>query len=182
MKDKQALDRIPAPIANKDVKIVDAAVTARTAVAVDSAGQVYVWGENEFGLLTLPAGIENEKIVSVEAGRAHFMALSASGKIFVWGSNSFNQLTAPKALADKKVTSIAANYYQSYAIAEDGTSYGWGQDGYYLGTDDLGRDNVNALNSWWSCNNDRRSSCCYDFYGYRIIGWFGLRFLRWLDR
>jgi peptide/nickel transport system permease protein len=140
-----ALDRIPAPIANKDVKIVDAAVTVRTAVAVDSVGQVYVWGENEFGLLTLPAGIENEKIVSVEAGRAHFIALSASGKMFVWGSNSFNQLTAPKALADKKVTSIAANYYQTYAIAEDGTSYGWGQDGYYLGTDDLGRDMLMRL-------------------------------------
>jgi peptide/nickel transport system permease protein len=140
-----ALDRIPAPIANKDVKIVDAAVTVRTAVAVDSVGQVYVWGENEFDLLTLPAGIENEKIVSVEAGRAHFIALSASGKMFVWGSNSFNQLTAPKALADKKVTSIAANYYQSYAIAEDGTSYGWGQDGYYLGTDDLGRDMLMRL-------------------------------------
>jgi peptide/nickel transport system permease protein len=140
-----ALDRIPVPIANKDVKIVDAAVTVRTAVAVDSVGQVYVWGENEFDLLTLPAGIENEKIVSVEAGRAHFIALSASGKMFVWGSNSFNQLTAPKALADKKVTSIAANYYQSYAIAEDGTSYGWGQDGYYLGTDDLGRDMLMRL-------------------------------------
>jgi len=140
-----ALDRIPAPIANKDVKIVDAAVTVRTAVAVDSVGQVYVWGENEFGLLTLPEGIENEKIVSVEAGRAHFIALSASGKIFTWGSNSFNQLTIPKALADKKVTSIAANYYQTYAIAEDGTSYGWGQNGYYLGTDDLGRDMLMRL-------------------------------------
>lgn len=140
-----ALDRIPAPIANKDVKIVDAAVTVRTAVAVDSVGQVYVWGENEFGLLTLPEGIENEKIVSVEAGRAHFIALSASGKVFTWGSNSFNQLTIPKALADKKVTSIAANYYQTYAIAEDGTSYGWGQNGYYLGTDDLGRDMLMRL-------------------------------------
>ncbi len=140
-----ALDRIPVPIANKDVKIVDAAVTVRTAVAVDSVGQVYVWGENEYGLLTLPEGIENEKIVSVEAGRAHFIALAASGKIFVWGSNSFNQLTIPKALADKKVTSIAANYYQTYAIAEDGTSYGWGQDGYYLGTDDLGRDMLMRL-------------------------------------
>jgi len=48
-------------------------------------------------------------------------------------------------LADKKVTSIAANYYQTYAIAEDGTSYGWGQNGYYLGTDDLGRDMLMRL-------------------------------------
>lgn len=140
-----ALDRIPEPIANKDVQIVDVAVTVRTAVAVDSVGQVYVWGENEFGLLTLPEGIENEKIVSVEAGRAHFMALSASGKMFIWGSNSFNQLTIPKDLANKKVVSVAANYYQSYAIAEDGTSYGWGQNGYYLGTDDLGRDMLMRL-------------------------------------
>lgn len=140
-----ALDRIPEPIVNKDVRIVDAAVTVRTAVAVDTVGQVYVWGENEYGLLTLPEGIENEKIVSVEAGRAHFMALSASGKMFIWGSNSFNQLTIPNDLANKKVTSIAANYYQSYAIAEDGTSYGWGQNGYYLGTDDLGRDMLMRL-------------------------------------
>ncbi|PKM68208.1 MAG: peptide ABC transporter permease [Firmicutes bacterium HGW-Firmicutes-19] len=140
-----ALDRIPAPIANKDVRIVDAAVTVRTAVAVDSVGQVYVWGENENGLLTLPEGIENEKIISVEAGRAHFIALSASGKIFTWGSNSFNQLTIPKGLEGKKVSTIAANYYQTYAIAEDGTSYGWGQEGYYLGTDDLGRDMMMRL-------------------------------------
>jgi peptide/nickel transport system permease protein len=139
------LDRIPAPIANKDVRIVDAAVTVRTAVAVDSVGQVYVWGENENGLLTLPEGIENEKIISVEAGRAHFIALSASGKIFTWGSNSFNQLTIPKGLEGKKVSTIAANYYQTYAIAEDGTSYGWGQEGYYLGTDDLGRDMMMRL-------------------------------------
>lgn len=140
-----ALDRIPTPIANKDVQIVDAAVTVRTAIAVDTVGQVYVWGENEYGLLTLPEGIQNEKIVSVEAGRAHFIALAASGKVFTWGSNAFNQLTLPKDLAGKKVVSVAANYYQTYAIAEDGDSYGWGQNGYYLGTDDLGRDMLMRL-------------------------------------
>lgn len=140
-----ALDRIPEVIVNKDVQIVDAAVTVRTAIAVDTVGQVYVWGENEYGLLTLPEGIENEKIVAVEAGRAHFMALSASGKVFTWGSNAFNQLTLPKDLEGKKVASIAANYYQSYAIAEDGTSHGWGQNGYLLGTDDLGRDMLMRL-------------------------------------
>ncbi|MDP2814528.1 MAG: ABC transporter permease subunit [Erysipelotrichaceae bacterium] len=140
-----ALDRIPTPILNKDVQIVDAAVTVRTAIAVDTVGQVYVWGENEFGLLTLPEGIRNEKIVSVAAGRAHFIALAASGKVFTWGSNAFKQLALPKDLAGKKVVSIAANYYQTYAIAEDGNSYGWGQNGYYLGTDDLGRDMLMRL-------------------------------------
>lgn len=140
-----ALDRIPTPILNKDVQIVDAAVTVRTAIAVDTVGQVYVWGENEFGLLTLPEGIQNEKIVSVAAGRAHFIALAASGKVFTWGSNAFNQLTLPKDLVGKKVVSVAANYYQTYAIAEDGDSYGWGQNGYYLGTDDLGRDMLMRL-------------------------------------
>ena len=140
-----ALDRIPTPILNKDVQIVDAAVTVRTAIAVDTVGQVYVWGENEYGLLTLPEGIQNEKIVSVEAGRAHFIALAASGKVFTWGSNAFNQLTLPKDLAGKKVVSVAANYYQTYAISEDGESYGWGQNGYYLGTDDLGRDMLMRL-------------------------------------
>lgn len=140
-----ALDRIPTPIVNKDVQIVDAAVTVRTAIAVDTVGQVYVWGENEYGLLTLPEGIQNEKIVSVEAGRAHFIALAASGKVFTWGSNAFNQLTLPRDLVGKKVVSVAANYYQTYAIAEDGESYGWGQNGYYLGTDDLGRDMLMRL-------------------------------------
>lgn len=130
----------PTQLANKEVTIVDAAVSVRTAIVVDTVGQVIVWGENESGLLTLPEGIENEKIVAVEAGRAHFVALAASGKMFVWGDNTYGQLDVPKEIAGKKVVSIAANYYQSYAITEDGKSYGWGQNGYWLGTDDLGRD------------------------------------------
>lgn len=135
----------PTRLANKEVTIVDAAVTVRTAIVVDTVGQVIVWGENEHGLLTLPEGIENEKIVAVEAGRSHFIALAASGKIFVWGSNDYNQLNVPKEVLGKKVVSIAANYYQTYVITEDGKSYGWGQDGYYLGTDDLGRDMLMRL-------------------------------------
>jgi peptide/nickel transport system permease protein len=135
----------PTQLANKEVTIVDAAVTVRTAIVVDTVGQVIVWGENEHGLLILPEGIQNEKIVSVEAGRSHFIALSASGKIFVWGSNDYKQLEIPKEVLGKKVTSIAANYYQTYVITEDGKSYGWGQDGYYLGTDDLGRDMLMRL-------------------------------------
>jgi len=136
---------LPARLANNEVNVVDAAVTVRTAIVVDSVGQVIVWGENESGLLTLPEGIENEKIISVEAGRSHFVALAASGKMFVWGDNSFGQSDIPKEVAGKKVVSVAANYYHTYAITEDGQAYGWGQDGYYLGTDDLGRDMLMRL-------------------------------------
>jgi peptide/nickel transport system permease protein len=136
---------LPTRLANNEVNVVDAAVTVRTAIVVDSIGQVIVWGENESGLLTLPEGIENEKIISVEAGRSHFVALAASGKIFVWGDNSFGQSDVPEEVAGKKVVSVAANYYHTYAITEDGQAYGWGQDGYYLGTDDLGRDMLMRL-------------------------------------
>jgi peptide/nickel transport system permease protein len=136
---------LPARLANNEVNVVDAAVSVRTAIVVDSVGQVIVWGENESGLLTLPEGIENEKIISVEAGRSHFIALAASGKIFVWGDNTFGQSDIPEEVAGKKVVSIAANYYHTYVITEDGKAYGWGQDGYYLGTDDLGRDMLMRL-------------------------------------
>ena len=77
--------------------------------AIDTAGQVYCWGENAYGQLgdntttgrttpvavntTVGAGAMDGKVIAqITAGSTHTCALDIAGQVYCWGLNSAGQL------------------------------------------------------------------------------------------
>jgi len=132
--------------------------------------KVYSWGEwinRSYSLSAVKTNlapiemdfkelIDQEKPVSVDAGRDHACALFDNGRLFCWGSNYYGQLGnstnlysfLPKEidmsneLKGKKVISVTCGVYHTCVIADDLNVYCWG----YNGTQQLGTgDNTNLL-------------------------------------
>ncbi|MDD2600393.1 MAG: FG-GAP-like repeat-containing protein [Kiritimatiellae bacterium] len=118
-------------------------------LAIDSAGDVWSWGNNAYGQLgdstladrTAPVRVllpESESFVQVCAGETFGMALSLSGKVYVWGANSSGQTGASgllnlvplKMTGLPVVQQIAAGIHHGLALAADGLVYGWGANTY----------------------------------------------------
>jgi alpha-tubulin suppressor-like RCC1 family protein len=84
------------------VKIKEVSVGSRHMIALASTGQVWSWGNGEYGRCgngkseqAKPEPIsllENKKIVQVASGTMHNLALTDSGHIWVWGKNDAGQL------------------------------------------------------------------------------------------
>jgi alpha-tubulin suppressor-like RCC1 family protein len=56
-------------------------------------GKLVVWGANDKGQGSLPAGIANEKsFIAVASGNKYNLALSQAGDVYAWGDNSKGQL------------------------------------------------------------------------------------------
>lgn len=86
--------------------IVDVSCGFRHSIAVNSRGQVFTWGWNEYGTLgngntdvfekgvyhvstlSQSSELEAQKIVQVSAGYRHSAALTSEGEIFVWGKSA----------------------------------------------------------------------------------------------
>jgi peptide/nickel transport system permease protein len=131
---------MPEDIANGTIKLVDVAVTLRTAIGLDANGKLYAWGDSDDNMMNLPEGVLDAKIVSIDSGRSHFVALDENGKLYAWGSNKYGQSTLSGNLSTGKFTEVFSNYFQTYAIDANGKITAWGLDGFLLGTDDFGRD------------------------------------------
>lgn len=115
---------------------VDIAATAATAAVIKEDGSIVVWGNTKNGLSDVP---EMEgKPVSIVAGRYHYTVLTDTGNVYSWGSNLLDQTKVPAA-AKSGVTAIYGGYYQNYAVKSNKVVT-WGLKGYFLGSDELGRD------------------------------------------
>ncbi|HHV16717.1 MAG TPA: DUF1533 domain-containing protein, partial [Gelria sp.] len=121
------------------------AAGGRHTLLVDSSGNVWAWGQNDYGQL----GIDNKKqqlepvkvdslsnVVAVAAGDNHSLALDGSGNVYAWGRNNLYQLgndttddslTPTKVFEGVKAIATAANY--CLALKTDGTVWGWGEAG-----------------------------------------------------
>lgn len=125
-------------------------------LALDSAGNVYAWGNNHLGQLghfhreyqpyaTQVAGLTD--IVSVAVGWHHSLALDREGRVFAWGSRpegehlgikgkgKFPEITYLASLPPIK--KIACGSWHSIAVDEEGRTWTWGRnDAGMLGTGD----------------------------------------------
>ena len=129
---------IPEVLTDGSVTVVDIASTNRNAAALDSEGNLYVWGANIDGLNAVPQEIEGH-VVSLEAGYRHFTVLLDDGRCVSWGSNALKQNDVPEELSN--VSRIFTDYYQNFAVSEqNGKIYAWGNRGYVFGSDEFGRD------------------------------------------
>jgi len=81
----------------------------RSTYAVTSTGEVYAWGQNEYGQLGngtttdrftpervdfngSAAGYGDEQVVELSTGINHVLALDSDNQVWAWGYNSFGQL------------------------------------------------------------------------------------------
>jgi alpha-tubulin suppressor-like RCC1 family protein len=78
--------------------ITDFAAGYEHALALDSAGQVFAWGNDSFGQVgTASPGVPTQvgglsDIRSLAAGREHSVAVDAFGRVWTWGSNQYGEL------------------------------------------------------------------------------------------
>jgi hypothetical protein len=95
--------------------------------AATTGGTVVAWGDNEYGQVTIPAGLSG--VTAISAGFYHNLALKSDGTVVGWGDNCCGQLDIP-AQAQSGVTAISAGFDYSLALKSDGTVVGWGRNDY----------------------------------------------------
>lgn len=110
-------------------------------LALKTNGTVMAWGNNVFGLTTIPAGLGG--VTAVAAGRWHNVVLKNDGTVIAWGYNGYGQTTIPAGLSG--VTAIAAGMYHSAALKSDGTVVAWGYNGDGQTTVPAGLNSVTSI-------------------------------------
>ena len=140
-KSSEYYSNVPEELQDGSVRVVDIASTNRNVLALDDEGNIYTWGSSQDGLTTVPEF--TGEVTAVEAGYKHFILLLDDGSLVTWGANELGQTDLPENMGP--VTQIFSDYFQSYALGEDGTIYAWGNRGYFLGSDEFGRDMLGRL-------------------------------------
>ncbi len=128
------------------------------ALALDSDGKVYSWGQNAQGQIgdgttnarrtpaVVTSGVMAGKtITQISAGYYHSIVIGSTGAIYGWGSDNYGQTgsgtttTTPRStpiaatagcVAGKTFTKLATGQYFTLALASNGTLCGWGQNSY----------------------------------------------------
>lgn len=128
------------------------------ALAVDGAGKLYGWGNNEENQLTNPhSGVDfvafdtpteitglPAPIKAVAAGDVHSVVLLTDGTVWTWGNNLYGQIgnnttdettgvgTPTRVLfpENQKVVEVGAGAYQTIAITADEQFWVWGDNWY----------------------------------------------------
>lgn len=115
-------------------------------LAINTAKELYAWGENAFGQVgnnkttTVSSPVKLNKITGIEqvaAGHFHSLALKSDGTVLAWGRNNHGQVgngTTTNRLTPQVVggltgiTTIAAAGNYSLALKSDGTVWAWGEN------------------------------------------------------
>ena len=128
---------------------VSVSAGANHILAIGSDGNVYAWGNNEFGQLgtgnttsistpTVITGLRDKHIVSVSAGNCFSLALDENGNVYSFGKNNKGQLgyasatefsATPariEALDGVTLSQISAGDASAIAINTNGKLYTWG--------------------------------------------------------
>jgi len=151
--------------------IVHVAAGITHSLALDTSGQVWVWGSNNVGQLGLGTADTNThlyavrlnsltNVVAIAAGNNCSLALRSDGTVWTWGTNANGQLgdgtrTQQNAPVQVKVnlngtttnltgiTDTAIGATHMLAVKNDGTVWAWGLNHYgQLGDDTITTKNV----------------------------------------
>ncbi|XP_048524463.1 E3 ubiquitin-protein ligase HERC2 [Dendroctonus ponderosae] len=133
-------------------RIVQVACGSRDAqtLALSDQGQVFSWGDGDFGKLgrggsegcNVPHNIErlnNLGIVQIECGAQFSLALAKSGQIWTWGKGDYFRLghgtdqhirkpTLVDCLKDKVIVHVAVGALHCLAVTDSGQVYAWGDN------------------------------------------------------
>lgn len=134
------------PIKNNLSNIMEISSQRNSAVALDSNGNVYAWGDGSYYDLGTgskdnvfnPVKVEGlPKIVQIAKGKNHTLALDENGNIWGWGNNSSGEvhgslkgkvIVPTQIPVISNVVSIAAGTGFSVAVKYDGTVWTWGNN------------------------------------------------------
>lgn len=127
--------------------IKDVAAGGEHALALDAKGQVYAWGDNNYGQLgsnrtgdsrALPNRVQGmPKVKQISAGCDFSMALAENGKVYAWGRGVYGQLgngtrvtsAAPRQVEGlANITAIDAGCHHALALTADKTVKSWGHN------------------------------------------------------
>ncbi|CAH1964040.1 unnamed protein product [Acanthoscelides obtectus] len=133
-------------------RVIQVACGSRDAqtLALTDDGQVFSWGDGDFGKLgrggsdgcDVPRCVERLTslgVVQVECGAQFSLALNRAGEVWTWGKGDYFRLghgsdqhvrkpTLVEALRDKKVIHVAVGALHCLAVTESGQVYAWGDN------------------------------------------------------
>lgn len=127
--------------------ITSLAVGSGHALALNTSGQVWVWGSNFYGQLGngshtssgSPSLLANVTARAIAAGSDHSFAVTDEGELLAWGYNDRGQVgngsvgfrARPTTVVDASgMTSVVAAYLYSLALMADGAVKAWGDNRY----------------------------------------------------
>ena len=125
--------------------IVDTEAGQFSGIAMDNAGSVYTWGNNDFGQLgngnfTTQSYAYQTNITTaadIAAGDDHVAACLTDGTVQAWGKNTFGQLghgnlstiNFPLTIATlNNIIEVEAGANHTLALRNDGTVWAWGDN------------------------------------------------------
>ncbi|WP_255203865.1 RCC1 repeat-containing protein [Myxococcus sp. AM011] len=130
--------------------IVTVAPGSNHALAVDSNGRVWAWGNNDYGQLgngtytgsNTPVQVQGlTGVVAIAAGVYHSLALREDGTVWAWGANHSGQLgdgntwfgrgTPLPAQGLSGIVAVSAGGDHSLALRDDGVLFAWGNNREY---------------------------------------------------
>ncbi|MGH7493184.1 MAG: T9SS type A sorting domain-containing protein [bacterium] len=139
----------PAPVQTSTInKIIDVTTGFQHAIALNSDGTVWTWGDNTYGQLgdgsttdrytpVQISGLAN--IIAIAGGKEYSLAVKSDGTIWAWGRNHVGQL-GDNSTTDRinpvqvsgltNAVAVAAGHYASYAVKSDGSIWAWGYNAY----------------------------------------------------
>lgn len=117
-------------------------------LAIDSNGDVWAWGNNDYGQLgdnstnasSVPVQVSGlTEVIAIAAGYSHSVALKSDGTVWAWGHNAAGEIgdgtiidryipTQVSGLSG--VTAIAAGSDHSLALKNDGSVWSWGYNAF----------------------------------------------------
>lgn len=134
---------IPVELTDGSVNVVEVHFASTTVIALDDQGNVHTWGSNTAGLRSLPDF--DGTVIDLSSTKLSFNAVTDQGTVYTWGADKYGVNKLPSGVVNSKNKALFSDYFQSYAVSETNEVRGWGNDGYLLGTDDLGRDVAERL-------------------------------------
>jgi alpha-tubulin suppressor-like RCC1 family protein len=147
-----------------DERFIQLALGNNHSLGLTSLGQVYAWGLNVSGQLSLDASLQSsiipqkvqltlnseEYVTNIYAKGNTSFALTSDGRLFGWGNNenselglgtTANQFSAlllnfPQLNAGETIVSFFLDQSNKYIITSAGRVLGWGTDAYYIGLEE----------------------------------------------
>ena len=132
----------------KETKFSQVSAGSSHSLAIDSEGNLWVWGYNEYGRLgdgtttqrTSPIQIKDGiKFSQVSAGSDHSLAIDSEGNLWAWGYNGRGQLgdgtttqrTSPVQIKEgTQFVKVSAGDSHSLAIDNEGNLWAWGSNSF----------------------------------------------------
>jgi len=96
------------------------------ALSLLNNGNVTGWGENTYGEINIPSGIQGN-VIKVEAGENFSLALLKNNTVSGWGRNHYNQATGIPTGIQGEIVDVAAGIRHGLALLKNGYITGWGR-------------------------------------------------------